>query len=504
MSATKSAGSRRYGVLGPLLARRPVFDRAGAVLGYQLLAAEPQAACAPEAGAVPLPALLSALARVGVERLTGDAPAFVTADADAVAAIPRSGLPGSPVVVVLPLSTVSTERILAAQRHLHGAGVPLALDGRHSLAGCETLLDLADIVLLDAQRSDATLEANVAILKARGLPVIATGVDSDAQYRRCFELGCDGFMGRYLPPAGAPAQTGSTPSLAAALRQLALLQDPDLGREGLASVFRQNLSLLPRLLRFAGRASRGDHGPGRGPVDFVRQLAVHHLRRWSSLILICELAAATSCEFGRIALLRARACELLGSRIDADGDEAFSVGLLSVLDSLLGRPLAEVADGLPLPPGVTAALAGDAAGPAGAALRAVKAYERGAWREAAAAVPTVPVAALRADFLDALTLVTTSGWIEAAAPGVPAPAFGQHPRSRLVRAGRLDAAPAARLFGAADALHADPAGSRSANSRPALAPGGAALVARSTPLDAPDPRWQRWSWPPAALRASRS
>jgi EAL and modified HD-GYP domain-containing signal transduction protein len=66
----------------------------------------------------------------------------------------------------------------------------------------------------------------------------------------------------------------------------------------------------------------------------------------------------------------------LAQRRDGDTDIAFSVGLLSVADAMLGVPMADALDGIPLHEAVTGALL-HRAGPDGAALTAVIDYEWG-------------------------------------------------------------------------------------------------------------------------------
>jgi EAL and modified HD-GYP domain-containing signal transduction protein len=76
------------------------------------------------------------------------------------------------------------------------------------------------------------------------------------------------------------------------------------------------------------------------------------------------------------ALSRARTLSRLAQLREGDADIAFSVGLLSVADAMLGVSMADALDGIPLHEAVIDALL-HRAGPDGAALTAVLAYEWG-------------------------------------------------------------------------------------------------------------------------------
>ncbi len=106
-----------------------------------------------------------------------------------------------------------------------------------------------------------------------------------------------------------------------------------------------------------------------------------------------------------MAVVRARCCERLGTTaIDGDsGGEFFLLGLCSLLDVLLDRPMDAVLKQLSLPPRTLEALAGTP-GRTRTLLDAVIAYERGDWGTAAAAGAAVglDLADLSAAYKDAV------------------------------------------------------------------------------------------------------
>jgi c-di-GMP-related signal transduction protein len=90
-------------------------------------------------------------------------------------------------------------------------------------------------------------------------------------------------------------------------------------------------------------------------VATLRQALIHlgveGVRRWASLILVTDLGRGKSPELLTLCLLRAAMCESLTSaaHLTASGPNLFLVGLLSLLDVLVGRPLGELLDEMAVP-----------------------------------------------------------------------------------------------------------------------------------------------------------
>jgi len=77
------------------------------------------------------------------------------------------------------------------------------------------------------------------------------------------------------------------------------------------------------------------------------------------LVVISELASEQPGELTRLALVRAKFCELLGeiSPHKAISGELFIMGLFSLLDTMLGAPMDKIMDKLPIGRRVKDALA---------------------------------------------------------------------------------------------------------------------------------------------------
>ena len=135
-----------------------------------------------------------------------------------------------------------------------------------------------------------------------------------------------------------------------------------------------------RLLRYLNSAGFG----WRYEVPSVRQamrlLGTDALRKWASLMAVRGLSADRPNELLVTALVRANFAERVGTvaGLERADLELFLLGLLSLMDAVLGRPLPEVLSDMALPDASREALL-KRTGPYAPVLTLVEAVERADW-----------------------------------------------------------------------------------------------------------------------------
>jgi EAL and modified HD-GYP domain-containing signal transduction protein len=109
----------------------------------------------------------------------------------------------------------------------------------------------------------------------------------------------------------------------------------------------------------------------------IAYLGEKELRRFVLLVVVSELASEHPGELTRLALVRAKFCELLGeaSPYSSNSGELFIMGLFSLLDTMLGTPMDRVMDRLPIGSSVKEALS-QQSGPMAMFLQIAIAFER--------------------------------------------------------------------------------------------------------------------------------
>jgi c-di-GMP phosphodiesterase len=359
-----------------VVARQPILDRDERIAGYELLfSASSGRAAANHAHDATARVLVQSVADLGLEQVAGDHPAHVKLTREVLVAVQPLPLPPERVVIGLDGNHGADIALLSVLEVLRETGFTVALDGFRSGAAWEALFEHARVVKLDIRemKGDGLLRT-LDFLRAReDLSLIARGVDTREDYDVCRALGFDAFQGLFFAqPALVEGRSGPTHRLGT----LSTLVAPGarVGFEQLERMISQDAGLAHKLVRLSNSAFIGV----RHEISSVRQalmlLGTVAVRRWAMLLVLAGLNDRPHHLLG-LGLMRARLCELLATG-DADGERAFTVGLFSVIDALLGTPMDEILADLPFDARTADALA-RREGPEGGLLDAVLAYEHG-------------------------------------------------------------------------------------------------------------------------------
>jgi EAL and modified HD-GYP domain-containing signal transduction protein len=236
-----------------------------------------------------------------------------------------------------------------------------------------------DILMLNlAREGGAAIAERLRPSENREAKVLVSGVDTHEDFEWSRDRGFDFFEGYFFC---TPKKTGKAVPVTklAAVRLLAALQKPEIHLYELEDIIRYDVSLSYKLLSFVNSAYVGLSREVSSIKHAVNLVGIDQIRRWASLLLFASLEHKPR-ELVITAAVRARMCERLAdSHNDYRQSAFFTVGLLSVIDALLDRPMAEALQGLSLSDEVSDALV-LRSGPLGTTLRAVIAYEQGDWK----------------------------------------------------------------------------------------------------------------------------
>lgn len=355
-----------------LLARQPIYDRKLDVHGYELLSQE-LGKHSPSTG--------SGLVELDDEswtHLTGGRLAYVRADRADDAFVARLKALGGEQVVP-ELDCAHDPACLETARMLRDSGLRIALNNFKGSPDEAALLPLASVIKIDLRKTspDKLEELVQKARQNRDALLLAAKVDTHEQKEQCLMIGFDLLEGYFLsrPAAGHREPPASR---IAVLQLLAALQNPDATVSELETIISRDAGMSYHLLRIANSAIF--HLPRR--IESLKQainmLGLRLIRSWATLIGMARIDDQPN-ELMVTALVRARMCELLGGlgRI-AEPEQLFTVGMFSILDALLDRPMKDVLSDLPLSPDVATALLHHD-GNSGKTLGCVLCWETGDW-----------------------------------------------------------------------------------------------------------------------------
>jgi EAL and modified HD-GYP domain-containing signal transduction protein len=358
--------------------RQPIFTADLDVYGYELLFRSHDGGPIEDFEHATAQVLVNTFMEFGLASLVGRAIPFVNVTRPFLSGeIPLPFAPGTAVLEILETVEVDDATVADVER-LVQAGHRFALDDYVDSPQVRRLFELVEIMKIDilATSWDKIVEL-VAMAREAGLRILAEKVETEEQLAACRELDFDYYQGFLLSRPTVLQQESVRSGQLGLLRLVTMIGDPRATSEEVESLIRLDPGLSHRLLKLVNSAGMNRRPQLPSIHDAVIVLGRKSLRRWLLVMLMAE-GTPTSNELIVQALVRARMCELLASDNGCSPDTAFTTGLLSKVDSLVGGPVESVLASLEVDDAVTAALLDTDDEPLGRLLRTVTAYERGA------------------------------------------------------------------------------------------------------------------------------
>jgi c-di-GMP phosphodiesterase len=366
------------------LARQAIYDADLAVCGYELLyRSDPSARYLIGDTAMSASALTVAFTDIGIDTIVGDQPVWVNVGEAFMTRDLAAFLPPERTVIELLETGKAAPPVVEALAQLRSEGYRIALDDFSFQAGLEPLVELAHVIKVDVlAHDDDGLEEQVRLLEPYDVTLLAEKVETYEVLERCRALGFVLFQGYFLSTPRTVSNVHVSTEAAMRVQLAAQLNDPEASFSDLTEMISSDVTLSYRLLRYINSASVGLRVPVVSLHDALVLLGSRRVRSWVTLLLLSDAGTGRP-DLVSTALLRAHMCRSLAEATEQDPERAFLVGLLSVADALVDRPLADVIEELPIGPElVEALLAG--AGPLGDLLGRVVAHERADFAAASA------------------------------------------------------------------------------------------------------------------------
>jgi EAL and modified HD-GYP domain-containing signal transduction protein len=354
------------------VARQPILDQRQQLRGYELL----HRGIATYGEQATAQVLLAAYGDIGLRQMVGAQPAWINVTRRFL--LDMDPLPIAPQDVVLELLENQNldDDLLGRLQELHAAGFTIALDDFEYSKAADDVLSLASIVKIDVLAGGHNhAKEQAELLRPFGVRLLAEKVEDRGMFAYCLGLGYELFQGYFFCKPEIVTGREIPTSVSSSLHDIAVLSRADATFEEIEAVVSRDPGLTLRLLRLLNSASFSLRKRVTSVHEAVTMLGSRTVRQWAMLLVLGGMS--TNCdELVPTALSRARTLSRLAEGRGGDTDVAFSVGLLSVADALLGVTMQDALDGLPLVDAVTDALL-QRSGADGAALTAVLDYEWG-------------------------------------------------------------------------------------------------------------------------------
>jgi c-di-GMP-related signal transduction protein len=344
--------------------RQPILDRKQELFAYELLfrnSAENVANVSNDMAAT-ANVISHAFGEIGIEQALGPYKGFINCDATLLLSDLPELLPPDKVVLELLETIEVTPEIVARCAELKQHGFMIAIDDfTHEVERWRPLLLLTDIVKVDLQQLDRhQLLTTTKVLQSFPLRLLAEKVDSREMADVCKNLGYDYFQGYYFARPAMLSGQKLGQSQAALMSLLALvLQDAETTQ--LENALKQQPGLAFNLLRLTNSVATGVRMKITSLRHAITVLGRRQLQRWLQLVIYTNPDSSMfPSPLMHLAATRGRLIELLAGRVrpndrDFEG-HAFLTGIMSLMPALLGVPMDNVLQGLPLDNSVIEAL----------------------------------------------------------------------------------------------------------------------------------------------------
>ena len=238
-------------------------------------------------------------------------------------------------------------------------GFRLAFDYSVLTRAYENWLPLAAFIKLDVSTLKPDLLASfvrLAQTKSKA-QLIAERVETAEQYTLLKSLGITLFQGYWFARPVIVQGQVLRPAHANILRLISLVRK-QASTDEIEEVLKHDPTLSFNLLRFINSAGFGARSEVTSFKHAVMLLGLNRLFKWAALLMTTSRAGDTPPAVGTTAVVRGRLMELLAQEClpPEECDNAFVVGIFSLLDVMLGQSMGEAISSLALPEAIRQAL----------------------------------------------------------------------------------------------------------------------------------------------------
>ena len=332
------------------LARQPILNRSQRLVAYELLfrhADTDRADFTDDAAATAT--VIAHASELGMGQVVGDQMAFVNVDEVGLMSDFIRFLPNDKVILEILETVHATPEVLERVRELKEAGFRFALDDViEATDDVHKLQPMMDVIKVDIHHMQpARLSVLAESMRNSNQKLLAEKVETVEEFHQCMDLGFEYFQGYYFARPVVLSGKKITPSQLSILHLLNLLNSDADQREIERSVKHDPLITL-NLLRLVNTPSVGARFRINSVGHALIVLGRRQLQRWLQILLYVRTGQRPEFDSPllQMATTRGKTLELMmeclrpGQRTSAD--IAFTVGVMSLMDTLFSVRMEEI------------------------------------------------------------------------------------------------------------------------------------------------------------------
>jgi EAL and modified HD-GYP domain-containing signal transduction protein len=379
-----------------LIARQPIFNSHQKLYAYELLfrGTEGHNIDQLEGDRATTSLLSATFLTEGIDRISGFKPCFINFTTELLIKKIPASFPNSKIVIEILEDVQPSAEVVSVCRELSQQGYTLALDDFVYARTLEPLIELADIIKIDiiATPLDTIRKTLYNLSRHKKIKLLAEKVETRQEFEQALKLGFTYFQGFFFSQPEILTIKELTTAKINLLHLLAEVTAKDTSFSRLGQIISRDVAISYKLLRFLNSAWFYRLEKVKSINQAIAFLGERELKRFLMLMIISEMTTNKPQELVRLAIVRAKFCELLATASGRFGKEnnLFLLGLFSLLDAMLDTPIEDLLKELPIDDLIKQALIKQS-GPWMPYLNAVITHERREAKECVQALTAIGV-----------------------------------------------------------------------------------------------------------------
>lgn len=353
------------------IGRQPIFNLHEQVVAYELLYRSKNVNAFPmvDSDAATIDVLVNSFLSIGFEEVTKGKPGFVNFTENLLMSSIHEFLNPSQVVIEIledvPLTSQLVERVIELKKQ----GFQIALDDfmmDDQVEVYDELFEQIDYIKVDFLASSIVKRMEIENKVKEKFPhiqLLAEKVETRHQFEVAKSSGYVLFQGYFFEQPQIIRATDIPANAIQYIHIISLLKEEEPNIHLLAENIERDISLTYKLLQMINNSSKRSKSKVRSIKQAIVLLGVSNLRKWIYLLAMREIDIdADSDLFKEVmctSLFRAKVCEKLAKlAYKKNFSEYFLVGMFSLIDTLLQRPMNVILQQLPFSEAITNTILG--------------------------------------------------------------------------------------------------------------------------------------------------
>jgi EAL and modified HD-GYP domain-containing signal transduction protein len=370
------------------IVRQPIFDKKRRLWGYEILCMGIAESTGPETSEESVAVNVASSAYIGFQQIMDRGKKVVVNfnEKNILENFPYA-FPQNLAAVMVKEDMVGRPNVLNVLSRLKSDGYLIVVRGFTGNTECDPIYRMADIIgadVLEKQKDELTGIFELA--RSYDALLLAARVKNPERFELCRELGFSLFHGSFFKSPDQIVVRKFTSGEVSRFNLLQVIEKDQPDFDQLAKIIQTDVSISFRLLAFLNSSAFGFPQKIKSIHQAILLLGWRKIKNWLRVVLLSDMNQNEDVsELVLLSAQRGRFLELVAREHDFWGFDPNSMNLLgifSLLDALLGIPMTEIVEYLPLEDKLKTALCQEPNNEYLPLLRLARYFEEARWAEA--------------------------------------------------------------------------------------------------------------------------